>query len=146
MKKKEKYLDKSTMKKIQIIILGSRRKFFITRDYDDLNKYTLHNEKKHKKLEKLLNDLYKLFHFIPEKENIEIQNINQIIKEINQENEKDLDEIMKKIYKLIEPSKLNIFKENYPYLSERTIYKYYEIAKFYIDEENYKLLLDENYV
>ena len=43
MKNKEKYLDKSTMKKIQIIILGSRRKFFITRDYDDLNKYTLHN-------------------------------------------------------------------------------------------------------
>ena len=38
MKNKEKYLDKSTMKKIQIIILGSRRKFFITRDYDDLNK------------------------------------------------------------------------------------------------------------
>lgn len=146
MKNKEKYLDKSTIKKIQIIILGSRRKFFITRDYDDLNKYTLHNEKKHKKLEKLLNDLYKLFHFIPENENIEIQNINQIIKEINQENEKDLDEIMKKIYKLIEPSKLNIFKENYPYLSERTIYKYYEIAKFYIDEENYKLLLDENYI
>lgn len=90
--------------------------------------------------------LYKLFHFIPESENIEIKDINEIIEAINQENEKDFNKIMKKIYKLIEPSKLNIFKENYPYLSERTIYKYYEIAKFYIDEENYKLLLDENYV
>ena len=75
-----------------------------------------------------------------------IDDENEIIEAINQENEKDFNKIMKKIYKLIEPSKLNIFKENYPYLSERTIYKYYEIAKFYIDEENYKLLLDENYV
>ena len=146
MKNKEKYLDKKKMKKIQIIILGSRRKFFITRDYDDLNKYTLHNIEKNEKLEILFNDLYKLFHFIPESENIEIKDINEIIEAINQENEKDFNKIMKKIYKLIEPSKLNIFKENYPYLSERTIYKYYEIAKFYIDEENYKLLLDENYV
>ncbi len=108
MKNKEKYLDKSTMKKIQIIILGSRRKFFITRDYDDLNKYTLHNIEKNEKLEILFNDLYELFHFIPESENIEIKDINEIIEAINQENEKDFNKIMKKIYKLIEPSKLNI--------------------------------------
>ena len=126
------------MKKIQCSILYHRREFINIIDMDDLEDECGLSEDDSTMVYDLIGKLYRLLKFNPSLE--EEYDKNHLIK-IEQEDIKEIDKLMKKIYSIMNDDSRRRFLPYLPYISIRTLYKYYEIAKFYIDEEGYKLLL-----
>lgn len=127
------------MKRIQCSILYHRREFINILETEDLEDECGLSENDSNKVINLKNELYDLLKFNPSLEE-EFDKDTLIL--IDEENIKEIDKLMKKIYTLMNENCRKRFLPYLPFISSRTLYKYYEIAKFYIDEKGYKLLLD----
>lgn len=135
----ENFTSDQLMKRIQCSILYHRREFINMLETEDLEDECGLSENDSNKVINLKNELYDLLKFNPSLEE-EFDKDTLIL--IDEENIKEIDKLMKKIYALMNENCRKRFLPYLPFISSRTLYKYYEIAKFYIDEKGYKLLLD----
>lgn len=127
------------MKRIQCSILYHRREFINIIDMDDLEDECGLSKNNSKIVYDLIGKLYILLKFNP---SLGDEYDKSTLIKIEEEDIKEIDKLMKKIYSIIDIDCRRRFLPYLPYISIRTLYKYYEIAKFYIDDKGYKLLLD----